>query len=109
MQGLSAIDHAEERRKFRRRIGAIGPLDQLGKRSQRQNGWNRGDEHRIRCGEDAFGQQGESCRAVEEDDVVVAAERLEKLRHHAFRLAEITEQAIELAIREVGGKQIQVA
>ena len=108
VQRLAAVHHAEERGQLGRRIGPIGPLDQSRDRSQRQHRRNGRHEHGVRRGEDALGQQREACRTVEEHDVVVTAERVEECRDHAFRLAEVTEQPIELAVGEVRGQQVEI-
>ena len=77
--------------------------------SQRQHGRDGGYEDDSGRGENPLGQQREAGGAVEEDDVVVPAECVEKSRHHAFRLPEVVEQPIELAIREVRRQQVEVA
>ena len=108
MQRLAAVDHAEERRQFDWRIGTVGPFDESRDHSQREHGRNRGHEHRVRRCEDALGQQREAGRTIKEDDVVVATERVEQGRDDTCRLAEVTEQSIELAISEVRRQQVQV-
>ena len=80
------------------RAGAIGPLDEPRDHSQREHGRDGGHQHHVGRREDALGQQREARRAVEEHDVVVATERVEKGRDHAFRLAEI-DRAMRSSLR----------
>src|SRR5262249_23690272 len=108
MQRLSTIDHAEERREFYACARSAGPLDQSGDHPQRQHVWNGGREHRVGGSEDTFRQQREACRAIEKDELQLAAKCVEERPDQAFWLAKGTEESVDLAIGEVSRDQVQI-
>jgi hypothetical protein len=107
MKRFASVDHAEERRQYRRAIAAIGPLDKPGEGSQRQYRRDCRHQYPVRRLEHAFSQEREARWAIEEYHVVVVTQRTEQAGDDAPRLFEATEQLIQLPIREVRRQQAQ--
>ena len=109
VQPLAPVDHGEEREHPRPLAVEAGQeVGELVQGAQRQHRRDQRDDQGVGGLQDALRQQRDTWGAVEENDVVLIAERGEEPGDPPGRLLGGPEDQVQVPVGEVGGEQVEI-